>query len=77
MSLLINYLLKKLIMKIKTIGPYNHQSLQAQHGIRSLATILMKHLTGLGLFWPKYIQFTMYSYNTFCSSNLNGSVHKN
>ena len=33
MSTLMNYILKKLGVKIKTVGPYNHQSLQAEHGI--------------------------------------------
>ena len=35
MSLLINYLCKKLDIKIKVEAPYNHQSLQAEHGIKS------------------------------------------
>ena len=48
MSSLINYLVKKFDIKIKTVVPYNHQSLQAEHGIKSLSTILTKHLTGLG-----------------------------
>ena len=48
MSSLINYLLKKLDIKIKRVVPYNHQSLQAEHGIKSLLTILVKHLTNLG-----------------------------
>ena len=48
MSSLINYLFNKLDIKIKTITPYNHQSLQAEHGIKSLSTSLMKHLTNLG-----------------------------
>ena len=26
-----NYLFKKLDIKLKTVGPYNHQSLQAEH----------------------------------------------
>ena len=34
MSSLINYLFSKLDIKIKTVAPYNHQSLQAQHGIK-------------------------------------------
>ena len=45
MSSLMNYLLKKLGIKIKTVAPYNHQSLQAEHGIKSLSNILTKHLT--------------------------------
>ena len=39
-SLLKNYLFKKLDIKIKTVAPYNHQSLQAEQGIKSLSTIL-------------------------------------
>ena len=48
MSSLLNYLFKKLDIKIKMVAPYNHQSLQAEHGIKSLSTILTKHLTSLG-----------------------------
>ena len=36
MSSLINYLLKKFDIKIKTVVPYNHQSLQAEHEIKFL-----------------------------------------
>ena len=32
----------------------------------------MKHITGLGQYWPKYLPFAIYSYNTFCNPNLNG-----
>ena len=45
MSSLMNYLFKKLDIKVKIVAPYNHQSLQAEHGIKSLFTILTKHLT--------------------------------
>ena len=43
MSSLMSYLFKKLGIKIKTVAPYNHQSLQAEHGIKSLSNILTKH----------------------------------
>ena len=33
MSSLMSYLFKKLGITIKTVGPYNHKSLQAKHGI--------------------------------------------
>ena len=33
MSSLMSYLFKALGIKIKTVGPYNHKSLQAEHGI--------------------------------------------
>ena len=45
MSSLMNYLFKRLGIKIKTVAPYNHQSLQAEHGIKSLSNILTKHLS--------------------------------
>ena len=45
---LMNYLFGELDISIKTVVPYNHQSLQAEHGIKSLLIILMKHLTNLG-----------------------------
>ena len=45
MSSLMTYLFHRLNIKIKTIAPYNHQSLQVEHGIKSLTWILTKHLT--------------------------------
>ena len=36
MSSLMTYLLNKFNIKIKTVAPYNHQSLQAEYGIKSL-----------------------------------------
>ena len=52
---LMTYLLNKFNIKIRTVPPYNHQSLQAEHGIKSLSTILTKHLTNLGQMWPIYL----------------------
>ena len=46
MSSLMNYLFKVLGIKIQTVGPYNHKSLQAEHGIKSVSSILTKHMTG-------------------------------
>ena len=48
MCSLMTYLLHKFSIKIKTVVPYNHQSLQAEHGTKSLSHILIKHLTNLG-----------------------------
>ena len=48
MSSLMTYLLDKVNIKIKTVAPYNHQSLQAEHGIKSLSNNLTKHITNLG-----------------------------
>ena len=54
MSSLMNYFYKNLDVKIKTVAPYNHQSLQAEHGIKSLSSILTNHLTD----WVKCKQNT-------------------
>ena len=70
MSSLMTYLLNKFGIKIKTIAPYNHQSLQAEHGIKSLSCILTKHLTNLGQMWPKYFSLVTFAYNTFNTPNL-------
>ena len=48
MSLFMNYLLKRFGIKITTVAPYNHQSLQVEHGIKLLLKILTKHLTDHG-----------------------------
>ena len=70
MSSLMTYLVNKFNIKIKTVAPYKHQSLQAEHGIKSLLNILTKHLTNLGQIWPKYLPLAMFTYNTFNSPNL-------
>ena len=43
MSSLMNYLFKKPNIKIKTMAPYSHLSLPAEHRIRLLSTILTRH----------------------------------
>ena len=55
MSTLMNYLFRKLNIKIMTIALYNHQSLQTEHSIKSLSRILTKHLSGQGQMWHKYL----------------------
>ena len=77
MLMLMNCLFKKVGIKIKTIAPYNHQSLQAEHGIKSLSNILTKHLTDIGQLWPMYLPLATLAYNTFNSPNLGNSFHKN
>ena len=61
MSLLKTYLLPKFNMKIRTVAPYNHQSLQAKHSNKSLSTIITKHLTNLGQMWPKYLPLAIFA----------------
>ena len=69
MSSLMNYLFKKLDIKIKTVAPNKHQSLQAEHGIESLPTILTNHLTSLYQMWPKHLPLATFTYNTFNTQN--------
>ena len=67
---LMTYLLDRFDIKIRTVVPYNHQSLQAEHGIKSMSNILIKHLTNLGQMWPKYLSLATFTYNTFNTPNL-------
>ena len=69
MSTLMNYLFRKLNIKIKTIASYNHQSLQAEHGIKPLSRILTIHETGQGQMWHKYLPLATFAHNTFNSPN--------
>ena len=70
MSSLMTYIFHKFYIKIKTVDPYNHQSLQAEDGIKSLSCILTKHLTSLGQMWTKYLSLAMFAYNRFNTPNL-------
>ena len=70
MSTIIRYLFKRLNIKIKTVAPINHQSLQSEHGIKSLSSILTKYLAEQGQMWPKYLPLAMLAYNTFNSPNI-------
>ena len=55
---------------MRTVVPYKHQSLQAEHSIKSLSTILTKHLTNIGQIYPKYLPLATFAYNTFNTPNL-------
>ena len=70
MSSLMTYLFHRLNIKIKMIAPYNHHSLQTEHGIKSFTCILTKHLTSLGQMWTKYLSLATFAYNMFNSPNL-------
>ena len=70
MSSLMNFLFNKFKIKVKTVAPFNHQSLQAEHGIKSLSNILKKHLTEKEQIRHKYLPFATFVYNTFNSPSL-------
>ena len=54
----------------KKVVPYNDQSLQAEHVVRSLLKILAKHMTNLGQMWPKYLPLATFTYNTLNTPNI-------
>ena len=70
MSSLMTYRFHKFDIKSRTVAPYNHQSLQAEHRIKSLSHILSKHLTNLGQAWTKYLSLATFAYNMFNTLNL-------
>ena len=70
MSSLMTYLFHKFDIKIKTVAPYNGQSLQAEHRIKSLSHILSKHLISLGQMWTKYLSLSTFAYNIFNTPHL-------
>ena len=70
MSSLISYLFKKLGISIKTVGPYNHKSLQAEHDLQSLSNILSTCLTGQRETLHKFVSLATFAYNIFHTPNL-------
>ena len=70
MLTLINYLFNRHDIKIKIVGPYNHQSLQVEHGMKSLSNILTKPLTDHRQMWPNYLPPANVAYNTFDLPNV-------
>ena len=57
-------------ISVKTVRLYNHISLQAEHGIKSLSNILSKYLTGQGQTWHKFLSLVTFAYNIFHTPNL-------
>ena len=52
------------------MAPYKHQLLQAEYDIKSLSTVLTKHLTDLGHMWQKYFPLVTLSDSTLNTPNL-------
>ena len=70
MSSLCQWFFKAYGIQLVTVSPTNHKSLQAEHGIKSLSNILVKHLSGLGDNWHLYLRPAMPTYNTYNTPNL-------
>ena len=61
----------QLNIKIILVSPTNHQSLQAEHGIKSLSGLLVKCLSTVWS-WHSVLPYSMLCYNGYSSPNLNG-----
>ena len=70
MSSLCQWFFKAYGIQLVTVSPTNHKTLQAEHGIKSLSNILMKHLSGLGDNWHLYVRPALLTYNTYNTPNL-------
>ena len=70
MSSLMSYLFKKLGITNKTVGPYNHKSIQVEHGIKSLSSILSKCLRDQGQMWHRFMSLATFTYNIFHTPHL-------
>ena len=64
-------------IQLVTVSPTNHKSLQAEHGIKSLSNILMKHLSGLGDDWHLYIRPAMLNITPTIHLTWTTSAHLN
>ena len=61
-------------IRVLTVGPTNHKSLLAEHGIKSLTEILKCHLSAFGPNWMEFLDFAMIAYNAYSTPNLDGLV---
>ena len=60
---------EQLGIKMIMVSPTNHKSLLAEHGIKSLSNLLVKHLTKLWP-WPDCLPHVMLCYNSYSTLNL-------
>ena len=70
-SSLMEAFVMQLNIKVILVSPTNHQSLQAEHGIKRLSGLLVKHLSTVWS-WHSVLPYSMLCYNGYSSPNLNG-----
>ena len=70
-SSLMEAFVTQLNIKVILVCPTNHQSLLAEHGIKSLSGLLVKHLSTVWS-WHSVLPYSMLCYNGYSSPNLNG-----
>ena len=69
-SSLMEAFVTQLNIKVILVSPTNHQSLQAEHSIKSLSGLLVKHLSTIWS-WHSVLPYSMLCYNGYSSPNLN------
>ena len=72
MSSLCQYCFQQYGIKLVTVSPTNHRSLLAEHGIKSLSNLIIKHLSGFGKNWHIFAKPCMIAYNSYSIPNLAG-----
>ena len=72
MAGLTEYMLKMFQVKVITVSPTNHQSLTAEHGIKSISNILTKTLVERGPKWTEFAALSQLAHNSAASPNLEG-----
>ena len=70
-SSLMEAFVTQLNIKVILVSPTNHKSLQAEHGIKSLSGLLVKHLSQVWS-WHSCLPYSMLCYNRYSTPNLNG-----
>ena len=70
-SSLMEAFVTQLNIKVILVSPTNHKSLQAEHGIKSLSGLLVKHLSQVWS-WHSCLPYNMLCYNAYSTPNLNG-----
>ena len=60
----------QLNIKVNLVSPTNNQSLQAEHDIKSLSALLVKHLS-IVWSWHSVLLYSMLCYNGYSNPNLN------
>ena len=63
--------LQYLHMKMITVSVTNHKSLLAEHGIKSLSNLLVKHLSEVWS-WYNILSYAMLCYNSYSTPNVDG-----
>ena len=72
-SCLMEAFVTQLNIKVILVSPTNHKSLQAEHGIKSLSGLLVKHLSQVWS-WHSCLPYSMLCYNGYSTPNLNDYI---